>query len=64
MKVKYYKTDWENNREPGRDCRFEMLTKLIDDDVKNHPGLKPRMMHIIDRSYHGSIWAVAIIVWE
>lgn len=64
MQVKYYKTEWENDREPERRCRFQMLSKLIDDDVKNHLGLKPRLMHIEDKWYHGSVWAVAIVVWE
>lgn len=52
MQVKYYKTEWENDRE------------LIDDDVKNHLGLKPRIMHITDKWFHGSVWVVAIVVWE
>ena len=64
MVVKYYKTDWENDGEPERRCRFEMLTKLLDADVKNYPGLKPRMMHIEDRFFHGSVWVVAVVVWE
>jgi hypothetical protein len=63
MQIKYYKTDWEDNTAEKR-CRFEMLSKLIDDDVKNHPGLKPRLMHITDRYYYTSVWVVAIVVWE
>lgn len=64
MKVKYYKTEWENDRDPERRCRFEMLSKLIDADVKHYPGLKPRMLHVNDHSYHSGVWTTAIVVWE
>lgn len=63
MKIKYYKTDWENDREQERLCRFEMLSKLIDADVQNYPGMKPSILHLQDRTFHGSIWTTAIVVW-
>jgi hypothetical protein len=64
MKVKYYRTEWESDKEEDRRCRFEMLNNMIDNDVKNHPGLKPRLLHITDKWYHGCVWVVAIVVWE
>ncbi len=64
MKVKYYKTDWESDREPERRCRFEMLSKLIDADVQEYQGMKPRILHLQDRSFHSSVWTTAIVVWE
>lgn len=64
MEVKYYKTDWENDKDPERRCRFEMLSKLINADVESHAGLKPRILHLNDGHFHGSVWTTAIVVWE
>lgn len=66
MNVKFYKT----SRQCGRgysdvhECRFKILSDMINADVANNRGLSPRILHLADESHFEYCWVVAIVVWE
>lgn len=63
MHLKYYSTDWEKDNTDAS-CRFNLLTTMIANDIPSFFGLKPRMLHVADKSYCGFVKVVAIVVWE